>query len=75
MELLTDKNHYQGVNCWVVQWSDGTTQRYVPYDSIGMSRFIRNGLDKGKVTVNTFEVEGFLLDEQNDKTWNWRYKK
>jgi len=42
---------------WVVRWEDGKTQRYVPYDSYGMSSFLRQGAEKGKVYINDIQVE------------------
>jgi hypothetical protein len=32
------------------------TQKYAPYDSIGMNRFILDGLEEGIVLVNDEEV-------------------
>jgi len=66
-----DHNHYNGENCWFVERSDGKTQRYVPYDSTGMSRFILDGLKLGKVTVNGFEVVSYeLVPDQ----LQWKFK-
>ena len=41
---------------WIVRWENGKTQRYVPYDSLGMTRFVLKGLKEGKVYVNDDEV-------------------
>jgi len=41
---------------WIVRWENGKSKRYVPYDSLGMTRFILNGLKEGKVYVNDDEV-------------------
>ena len=43
-------------NKWIVVWSNGKTMTFVPYDSIGMTSFIRRGLEQGTVTVNDKEV-------------------
>ena len=55
---------------WIVKWEDGKTQKYVPYDSYGMTSFIKQGLKKGKVTVNDKEVyiteEGYWMEIQNE---------
>ena len=37
-------------------------KHYCPYDSIGMSRFIFNGLKKGKVYINNEEVESIDMN-------------
>jgi hypothetical protein len=42
---------------WIVKWENGKTQTFVPYDSIGFTTFIRQGLQAGKVTVNGIEYE------------------
>lgn len=52
---------------WTVRWENGKTQTYVPYDSLGMTSFIKKGLEKGKVTVNDKDV---FIDENHF----WRYK-
>ena len=52
---------------WIVKWEDGTIQQYVPYDSYGMTSFIKKGLTKGKVTVNDKEV--YITEEGY-----WRHK-
>jgi len=56
---------------WVVVWESGRTETFVPYDSYGMSSFIRQGLKRGKVFVNDKEVEEYESD-----TWgtHWREK-
>jgi hypothetical protein len=41
---------------WIVRWENGKSKRYVPYDSLGMTRFVLNGLKEGKVYVNDEEV-------------------
>ena len=51
---------------WIVKWENGKIQQYVPYDSYGMTTFIKKGLEIGKVTVNDREV--VILNEF------WRYK-
>ena len=51
---------------WIVKWENGKTQQYCPYDSYGMTTFIKKGLELGKVTVNDKEV--FFDGEY------WQYK-
>ena len=51
---------------WTVKWENGKIQQYVPYDSYGMTTFIKRGLEIGKVTVNDREV--IILNEF------WTYK-
>jgi len=55
---------------WIVKWEDGKTQQYVPHDSYGMTSFIKQGLKKGKVTVNDKEVyiteEGYWMEIQDE---------
>ena len=41
---------------WIVRWENGKSKRYIPYDSLGMTRFVLNGLKEGKVYVNDDEV-------------------
>ena len=47
---------------WVVRWENGKTQRYTPYDSYGMSSFLKQGAEKGKVFINDVEVEVILTE-------------
>jgi hypothetical protein len=51
---------------WIVKWENGKTQQYCPYDSYGMTSFIKKGLESGIVTVNDKEV--FFDGEY------WKYK-
>lgn len=59
-------------NIWIVTWQNGKKQKYVPYDSYGMTSFIKRGLEFGKVFVNDREVvlrsDGIWIykDEQDD---------
>lgn len=57
--MINDRNHYEGKNRWFVECEDGTS---LPYDSIGMHRYIMTGLARGKVTINGFEV---IADQEN----------
>lgn len=52
---------------WIVHWENGKTITFVPYDSLGMTSFIRKGLELGVVTVNGKEVE---IDQEGF----WRYR-
>ena len=54
-------------NRWIVVWSNGKILTFVPYDSMGMTSFIRRGLEEGPVTVNDKEV-------YIDDTGFWQYK-
>jgi len=57
---------------WVVRWPSGKEWTFVPYDSIGMTSCIKQGLAKGKVTVNDKEV---ILSEDSSIGWiGWEYK-
>lgn len=46
---------------WIVKWESGKSQRFIPGDSLGMTRFILNGLDNGKVYINEDEVVGTTM--------------
>ena len=46
---------------WIVKWENGKSKRYVPYDSLGMTRFVLNGLKEGKVYVNEEEVVEHIM--------------
>ena len=46
---------------WIVRWESGKSQRFIPGDSFGMTRFIQNGIQEGKVYINEDEVVGFSV--------------
>ena len=48
---------------WIVRWENGKSKRYVPYDSLGMTRFVLNGLKEGKVYVNEEEVVEHVMND------------
>ena len=52
-----ERGQYTSEQAWVVRWENGKTQRYTPYDSYGMSSFLKQGAEKGKVFINNVEVE------------------
>lgn len=52
---------------WLVR-TVTSSQQYVPYDSIGMNRFIVNGFKEGPVFVNGEEVVRHV-NEWNEITW------
>ena len=51
---------------WIVRLENGKSHKFIPGDSFGMTRFILNGLKKGKVFINedevvsTVELDGIL---------------
>jgi hypothetical protein len=48
---------------WIVKWENGKSRRFIPGDSFGMTRFIINGLEEGKVYINDDEVVSSVLKD------------
>jgi hypothetical protein len=46
---------------WIVRWESGKSKRYVPYDYLGVTRFVINGLKEGKVYLNEKEVVEHIM--------------
>jgi hypothetical protein len=46
---------------WIVRWENGKSKRFVPYDYLGVTQFVINGLKEGKVYLNEKEVVEHIM--------------
>ena len=50
---------------WTVKWKTGREKTFVPYDSLGYTSFVKQGLKLGRVTVNdrpvTVNSQGYVI--------------